>query len=631
MLSILAATVVTLVVNTADDTVVANDGKLSLREAIAAANTDSRPHIITFKGSGLGYQLLKSALEVRARGALTIDGDANKDGLADVVLYNGYAEKLIIRQGSDVTVIGVDFVYGNGVGHSGTAGASGVDGAQGFSGVAGKVVGDTVTPPTDGNPGGNGTPGKNGTRGESAAGIIHNFGTLHLVRLGLANGYAVAGAGGNGGRGGWGGYGGRGGDGIGSGDEFWVDHDFIIQDGGKGALSGDGARGGDGGLGGSAAGAILNEATGKLTLTDVSFGGRLGGWLVAKGSTAIAARGGYFGLGGDGRQGGTGGEGGDQGYERSILPSFVWVPPGGGSVTSSWQRFTASPIGNGGDGGDGGDRGPDGRFGTAGDAASAVLNLGAMNGVAAIGEQGKVTPAVAQANHPAPYTNGTAGLGGLIGSLRAATFSYCPDIGFYNDPDFTQTALSYAPSDYRLDLPDDEGRLPSPGRSPSTASPGQNAARAPSVAAGKGVLGFLNAGAGKGSVRNAASLVFVYPLGVRSTSTATTLNFNIIRLGKGNQAVTVKWAILKAAQGPSVSPPDFGLAQLPSGSVTFAPLPAGALYDVTNSVKLVSIPVKRDNLTEVPEGYRMTLTSSSTQSVMLGTKLVEGKLVDGSP
>jgi hypothetical protein len=237
---------VTLVVTTADDKVSPSDGVLSLREALTQANASPKPHIITFKGAGLGYQFMKSALEIRAKGALTIDGDVNNDGLADVALYNGFAEKLIIRQGSNVTIIGVDFAYGSGSGDAGASGARGVDGRQGLAGIPGKVSGSTVTKPTNGGAGGDGTAGKNGTPGENAAGIIRNFGTLHLIRLGLAKGYAIAGYGGNGGLGGWGGHGGRGGDGIGAGDEFCLDHPAIIQDGSIGGPSGDGSRG-DGG------------------------------------------------------------------------------------------------------------------------------------------------------------------------------------------------------------------------------------------------------------------------------------------------------------------------------------------------------------------------------------------------
>src|SRR5205085_11308517 len=122
-----------------------------------------------------------------------------------------------------------------------------------------------------------------------------------------------------------------------------------------------------------------------------------------------------------------------------------------------------------------------------------------------------------------------------------------------------------------------------------------------------GITGILNSGSGKGAVKTAASLVFVYPLGVRSSATGKTLDFNIIRLGRGNEPVAVKWAIQAAASGPSVSPADFGRAVLPTGSVTFAALPAGAQSDTNNSVKRVSLPIKADNVSEPAEGYRMAL------------------------
>jgi CSLREA domain-containing protein len=633
MFSIVAAAAVTLVVNTAEDKVSASDGKLSLREAITAANQSLQPHVITFTGAGLGYHAMESALEVRTRAALTIDGDVNNDGLADVTLYRSFAEKLIIRQGADVTIIGVDLWGGSGAGNPGSPGVRGVDGAQGLAGEPGRYTGPTTPPtlPTDGKPGGNGKPGTNGARGENVAGIIHNFGKLHLVRLGLADGYAIAGVGGDGGPGGWGGHGGGGGDGLGSGDEFWSDDAFVPQKGASGARSGNGARGGDGGDGGNAAGAILNEATGQLTLTDVTFGGRLGGWLVEEGSKAIAQRGGRFGPGGDGREGGTGGGGGDQGYVRSIAVQFAWDPPGPTLVNSAWLRYSRTSLGQGGNGGNGGSRGADGRFGRAGDAASAVLNLGVIRGAAAVGRLGEATGGLAQTNNPQPYTNGDAGLGGNIGARRVATFSHCPDIAFYSNPDFTAAAMAVAPSDHRLNLPPSEGRLPSPGRSPSSAIPGQDAVRAASVTAGRSVLGILNSGQGTGSVAAAPSLAFVHPLGVRVQNGLRRLEFNIVRLGRGNQPVTVSWAILPATAGPSVSPADFGTAALPSGRVTLPRLPADAVSDIEDSVRLVSIPIRRDSIDEPPEGFRMRLTSVSTNQVLLGTRLVQGKIVDGSP
>lgn len=621
----------TLVVNTTEDKVSGSDGKLSLREAIAEANSDPRPHQITFKGSGLGYHPLQSALEIKAKGALTIDGDANDDGVADVVLSNGFAEKLIIRAGADVTIIGMDFYGGSGAGDPGVAGARGTDGGQGLWGVDGKVSGTTVTKPTSGKAGGDGKAGRNGTAGENAAGIIRNFGKLHLVRVGMARGYATAGWGGNGGSGGWGGAGGGGGDGIGAGDEFCLDREAIIQNGAGGGAAGSGADGGNGGPGGSAAGAILNEASGVLELTDVAFGGRLSGWLVADGSTAIAAKGGFFGPGGDGGTGGTGGDGGDQDYVCSAVNAFIWNNPEGGHASSFWEHFERTKVGKGGEGGDGGNRGDDGKFGKPGDAASALLNLGKVKGEAAIGADGKATGAPAQSFNPGSYTNGKGGLAGYIGALRQPSFSFCPDIDFYNNSDFTQTAISHAPGDYILTLPDNEGRLPSPGRSVSHASNGVDGKRTKSIKAGRTKLGILNSGSGQGTVKIAASLVFVHPLGVQKAKAGKTLDFNIVRLGKGQERVTVKWEIQPAKKGPSVSPADFGKGKYPSGNVTFAKIPGGAVTDTENSVKRVSIPIKLDTIDEPAEGYRMVLTDASAASVLLGTSVVEGKLQDGSP
>jgi hypothetical protein len=301
-------------------------------------------------------------------------------------------------------------------------------------------------------------------------------------------------------------------------------------------------------------------------------------------------------------------------------------------VYGQWLRWTGTSIGQGGNGGNGGSRGADGRFGRPGSAASAVLNLGVIRGAAAIGEVGEVTGAPAQTNNPPPYTNGRAGLGGMLGGRRRPTFSYCYEIAQHNNPDFTAVAMSHAPSDYRLNLPPNEGRLPSAGRSPSSAIAGLDAQRAASVIAGRASLGILNAGNGRGSVVTAPSLAFVYPLGVRvAANGARSLQFNIVRLGRGNLQATVRWAIQPAASGPSVSPADFGAAALPSGSVIFPKLPAAAVSDVANSVRRVSIPIRRDSIEEPPEGYRMSLTTVSTNQVLLGTRLLTGTMVDGSP
>ena len=183
---------------------------------------------------------------------------------------------------------------------------------------------------------------------------------------------------------------------------------------------------------------------------------------------------------------------------RTTAATFPWNAPSGSTVYSHWLRFTTTTVGDGGEGGDGGNRGADGRFGKPGDAASAVLNLGQISGIAAIGDAGSHPRACAD-QQAAPLHQRAAGLGGFIGTLREKTFSYCYDIALINNPDFTQSAIDNAPPDYRLDLPNNEGRLPSPGRTRAR-RPRSRCIPRPVDRRWKAVFGILNAGSGKGSV-----------------------------------------------------------------------------------------------------------------------------------
>lgn len=620
---LLAAAALTLVVTTAEDVVDARDGKLSLREAVIQANDSNRPVVITFGAGALGYHSMKSELDIHPKRPLVINGDSDDDGQSNIILLNGFAEKAIIGAGSDVTIIGVDFRSGSAAGDPGTSGVSGTDGGQGLAGRDGTKTNTTVTLPTNGGPGGDGKPGTNGTAGENAGGIIRNFGKLTLVRLGLSNGYAVAGYGGNGGNGGWGGFGGSGGKGVGaSPGDVYVDNP-VVQDGADGAEAGDGGAGGSGGDGGSAAGAILNEVSGELHLVDVTFGGRLGSFLIGAGSTAIGAHGGHRGTGGDGRRGGLGGIGGSALYDASVVKTFVWKPRPGTEVSGAWIRYTPTRVGAGGAGARGGNRGADGAIGAGGSAASGLLNLGSAEGSAAIGAEGKATPAAAITYTTTPYANGQGGAGGLFGASRVPTFSYCPDIAARNDPDFTAEAIRNAPGDYRLEFPADGGRVP-PTQSGPAGSDGSDGPRTTKGAAGKGKDGVLNVKGGSGKVETAGSLVFVHPLGVQKSRREDTLDFNIIRIGKGDGLVRVKWRIEGAKKGPSVDAKVFGKPKLPSGEERFARIPAGAQVDVDNSVKRVSLPVKLSQIGRRPEGYRVLIDLRSGKDTILGTAEVAG-------
>ncbi len=640
-MSAILAAAVTFVVTTSTDVVDNKDGLMSLREAVAAAEADPGPNIITFADKALYYQQLTSPLEIRPSGALTINGDIDDDGLTDIIFSNGYATQLNVHYGANLTVVGVDFLYGSSNSDAGGNGTSGVQGASGTPGKNFSNDGTTQVLPTDGGDGVNGTQATAGENAKNVGGIIDNFGTLTLIRVGFSAGYAAAGPGGAGGQGGFGGLGGRAGDaydptsspvGPGWGGNS-TPQDYTPPDGGNGGHAGNGANGGNGGSGGNAGGAILNEVTGILSLTDVTFGGRLAGWVVGDGSIANSGYGAYAGSGGNGGAGGKGGQGGDQIYYQSIVTTFDYIGATFQVYGDAWVRYTRSHRGIGGIAGNGGDRGNDGGHGDGGDAASEVLNLGAINGTAALGATGQATAGRGATSTATPYIYGKGGPGGMSGFSKVKNFSYCPDISFYNYPDFTKVALSYGPADRLLDRPADYGNTD---RGPQGANglDGLDGHRAANGSDGSSAIGIMNSHSGAGAVDTAASLVFVHALGLTPPLVAgdpPTLDFNIIRIGKGQVPVTINWRIQALSSGPTVTPADFGQATFPSGSVNMAKLPVGAASDTDNSVKRVSIPVALDGIVEVPEGYRFELTDTSASSVILGTAVVTGELSDDSP
>jgi hypothetical protein len=105
----------TYVVTTAADVVDDGDGFLSLREAIALANEDPDPVVITFDFSTAltVVYIYDSAIEIAA-GNLTIVGDLNNDGITDVILWAASNHHLTVAQGATVTLTGLDLVGGGG-------------------------------------------------------------------------------------------------------------------------------------------------------------------------------------------------------------------------------------------------------------------------------------------------------------------------------------------------------------------------------------------------------------------------------------------------------------------------------------------------------------------------------------
>ncbi|MFN3937704.1 MAG: CSLREA domain-containing protein, partial [Gemmobacter sp.] len=362
-------------VTTGNDVVDPNDGLLSLREAVALANASPGADTIVFAPNVSSVQANSSANRApititAAGGPLTIRGDHDNDGQADVVITNGFAHHLTVAAGAQVTIVGVDFRFGGGRGAAGEAGANGREGQQGEAGTVPPLTvlnpGETMDTRPDavrpwGAHGGNarsadgdldgdgiidrhGTPGQAGAAGGVAGGSILNEGSLTIVRSGFGDNRATGGPGGAGGRGGEGAAGLSGARGN---DNFdgWRTNDHIPPDrppppgndlsggnGGRGSDGGNGGRGGAGGAGGDAGAAITNAAGATLTLVDVAFGGRLASGVIAGTNTAQGGPGGAGGGGGNGGASGAGGGGGHDGIHTVYSGSSITYLSGAGGL-----------------------------------------------------------------------------------------------------------------------------------------------------------------------------------------------------------------------------------------------------------------------------------------------------------
>ena len=100
------------VTTTAD--LVANDGELSLREAVAQANATTTPDTIVFGGAVEGQTLTLSGGELVLRQDVRIDGDQNDDGQR-VTLSGGDATRIVRTSGAetDVTLDDLTLIDGN--------------------------------------------------------------------------------------------------------------------------------------------------------------------------------------------------------------------------------------------------------------------------------------------------------------------------------------------------------------------------------------------------------------------------------------------------------------------------------------------------------------------------------------
>jgi len=93
-----------LVVTTASDVVDANDGLLSLREAITLANANADADVITFDASLAGQTITLTGGELVLTQDVTIDGDTDGDHKADITISGNDASRVFRMTGGSTDV-----------------------------------------------------------------------------------------------------------------------------------------------------------------------------------------------------------------------------------------------------------------------------------------------------------------------------------------------------------------------------------------------------------------------------------------------------------------------------------------------------------------------------------------------
>ncbi|KJZ67908.1 glycosyl hydrolase [Pseudomonas fluorescens] len=287
----------------------ANTGVGSLRAAIASAQNGD---IVTFS-TGMTVQLTS---ELLINKNITVDGDLNNDGAAEVILDGQYKTRVIeIAAGKTVTLDGLLITRGlvSGTGGNGGYGATGAMAGGIFN--AGNLTLNNVTVTSNGASGGGGGGGVTGAfygGGGGGGGGLGGQGGGHGGSAGPGTG-TLGGQAGSGGVGGYGGgydathMGGRGGTTTGGAGGVGVSY---YSNGGNGSTAtngtisiggGGGGAGWDkvGGAGGNAVGGIYNASSGTITIIGTSTI-----------SNNIGAGGGGGGGGGQGSNASNGGIGG---------------------------------------------------------------------------------------------------------------------------------------------------------------------------------------------------------------------------------------------------------------------------------------------------------------------------------
>ncbi|WP_236192980.1 Ig-like domain-containing protein [Pseudomonas glycinae] len=289
----------------------ANTGVGSLRAALASAQNGD---IVTFS-SGMTVQLTS---ELLINKNITVDGDLNNDGVADVTLDGQYRTRVVeITSGSTVTLDGLVITRGlvSGNGGNGGYGATGAMGGGIFN--AGILTLNNVSVTGNAAAGGGGGGGVTGAFYGGAGGGgggLGGQGGGHGGTAGPGTG-TLGGQAGSGGVGGYGGgydathMGGRGGSTTGGAGGVGVSYYSNGGNGGtanNGTISIGGGGGGSGwdkvgGAGGNAAGGIYNASTGTLKIVGTS--------VISNNIGAGGGGGGGSGQGSNNLNGGDGGRG----------------------------------------------------------------------------------------------------------------------------------------------------------------------------------------------------------------------------------------------------------------------------------------------------------------------------------
>ena len=287
----------------------ANTGVGSLRAALASAQNGD---IVTFS-TGMTVQLTS---ELLINKSVTVDGDLNNDGAADVILDGQYRTRVIeVSSGSIVTLDGLVITRGLVAGNGGNGGYGATGAMAGGIFNAGVLTLNNVTVTSNGASGGGGGGGVTGAfygGGGGGGGGLGGQGGGHGGSAGPGTG-TLGGQAGSAGVGGYGGgydathMGGRGGSTTGGAGGVGVSY---YSNGGNGATAtngtisiggGGGGSGWDkvGGAGGNAVGGIYNASSGTITVIGTSTI-----------SNNIGAGGGGGGGGGQGSNASNGGIGG---------------------------------------------------------------------------------------------------------------------------------------------------------------------------------------------------------------------------------------------------------------------------------------------------------------------------------